>query len=249
MGKYDVGTIHKNNQGSAYEITDIVNMTTRTIKFLDSYGFSRNISLSSMSEGSVFNPYFPSLYGVGYIGQGKYVATINGRNTQEYQLWANMLMRVYSEKYLEEFTTYRNVSVCKEWYSFQAFSEWFTLNKPEGYNTKEFDLDKDLLQLNVEYKIYSPSTTLIIPKKVNYFLSGVNKQNKLESIGVRKSGNKFYARIKDFDSGNRISPKGFKTLEEAERWYSENRKLQARKVQEYMRSLNLYSEEIIQLIA
>lgn len=47
-----------------------INATNVEVKFLDKKGHITKTSASSLRRGSLKNPYFPSVCGVGYIGVG-----------------------------------------------------------------------------------------------------------------------------------------------------------------------------------
>lgn len=80
-----------------------------------------------------------------------------------YQVWADMLMRCYSEKYQQRQPTYVGCSVCDDWLTFSKFKAWMEKQDWQG----KF-LDKDLL-VNGN-KIYSPKTCVFVSRMVNNFL-------------------------------------------------------------------------------
>ena len=76
----------------------------------------------SFKKGNIKCPYEPRIYGVGFIGEGKY----NVKNNEKcYRMWHGMLNRCYNPYWCNEHTAYRDVIVTKEWYNFQVFAEWF----------------------------------------------------------------------------------------------------------------------------
>ena len=46
-------------------------------------------------KGNIKCPYEPRIFGVGYIGEGKYKAKENGKHTDEYKIYHNMLQRCW----------------------------------------------------------------------------------------------------------------------------------------------------------
>ncbi len=113
-----------------------------------------------------------------------------------------------------------------------------------------FEVDKDLLQADKEFKVYSSETCIFLPHNINVFLTNSKSSNKSGSCGVSfyKRYNKWQANIKIFRE-SRISHLGyFKSIEEANLAYIEARKVQAENVKQYMRDLGHWSEDIIQLI-
>ena len=149
------------------------------------------VRFSNLKRGKIKYPYFKSLYGVGFIGEGKYKTKIDGKTTLQYQVWKNMITRCYSKKYQENQPTYKGVEVCKEWHNYQIFSEWFDENYIDG-----FCLDKDLL--SKEKKIYSPLTCIFIPSSLNNFIANNRRTNTSGCTGVYfvKSIKKWKASIK-----------------------------------------------------
>ena len=80
-----------------------------------------------------------------------------------YQRWRGILRRVYDEKYLEKYPTYREVTVCEDWLTFSNFKNWMEKQDWEGKV-----LDKDILSKG--RKIYSPETCAFVTVKTNAFL-------------------------------------------------------------------------------
>lgn len=81
-----------------------------------------------------------------------------------YRAWKNMLVRSYSDKYKQKYTTYEGVAVCQEWHSFMRFRAWM-----EKQDWKGKHLDKDILFEG--NKVYSPNTCVFIDGVVNNFLT------------------------------------------------------------------------------
>lgn len=103
------------------------------------------------------------MYGIGYYGDGKYTARINGIKTEEYIKWFSMFNRCYDEKYQKKQPTYIGCSVAEEFWNFQNFAEWY--NKKKYVCNYQLELDKDLLYEG--NKIYSPSKCCLLPKEIN----------------------------------------------------------------------------------
>ena len=82
-----------------------------------------------------------------------------------YQKWKGMLERSYSEKFKSKWTTYKDVTVCKEWHLFSNFKSWM---ETQDWGGKQLDKDV-LLQGN---KIYCPHACVFVSRQVNMFLLG-----------------------------------------------------------------------------
>lgn len=244
----NIGKIYKTNEG--YDVVIINKIKEKgqskfIVKFLDSQGYEKVCKLQNIKKGQISNPYHKSVFGVGYLGINKYDSKIE--NKIIYRTWCNMLMRVYDKKQLLKTPTYNNVTVCDEWLDFSKFKEWYDKNYPLQIEGVKFELDKDLLQLESEFKIYSPKTCLFLPNKVNIFFANKQLNNTKGYTGVVyfKHLNKWSSQINEFGTGKRIHSKVTNSKENAGKDYIELRKEQSEKVKQYMRDLGIYSEDII----
>ncbi len=106
-----------------------------------------------------------------------------------YKSWHNMLRRCYSPITHSRQPTYIGCTVVKSWHLFSAFRKWMLKQDYEG-NV----LDKDILVRG--NKVYSPSTCVFVPARVNAMLKGkTNKRARLPT-GVRTVGSRFGAEIR-----------------------------------------------------
>lgn len=181
-----------NNQGCLMKIIEYENCRNIIVEFQDEYKARVHTDYRAFKNGGVKNPYHPTVYGVGVIGN-KYPRSINGKHTKEYDVWVSMLARCYSKKKKEKQPTYRDVSCCSEWFLYDNFYEW--LHKQKNYkkwsNNKHWHLDKDIIVKG--NKIYSPKTCCLVPENVNaLFIKRESCRGELP-IGVTKWQNKFYA--------------------------------------------------------
>ena len=109
-------------------------------------------------------------------GVGRHKTSIgDGRHTKEYRAWYGMKKRCNNMD--GEHRSYEKVTVCDRWHNFQNFCD--DIVSLEGYeewkNTDGlYDLDKDLKQPGVEYKVYSPETCVFITKHENSSLRWLN---------------------------------------------------------------------------
>lgn len=161
-----------NNCGEAIVI-DLIDRSNAKVKFKNT-GFECVYQRSHIRRGAIKDPFYPSVYGVGYIGVGVHVASKSKIQSKAYKSWVRMLERCYSDFYKNNRETYKNCIVTAEWHNFQNFCEWFLKNYIDG-----FQLDKDLSFLGNE--IYSKETCFFVPGWLNNIMSrctmrGVNKQ-------------------------------------------------------------------------
>ena len=112
-------------------------------------------------NGKIINPFYPSLYGVGYLGDASYVD-----HKYEYNKWHHMISRCYNPKDKK----YKNygalgVYVCDRWKCFEYFLEDF--KKIEGYKIGELQsIDKDI-KAKSNHKYYSLETCSLISVSQN----------------------------------------------------------------------------------
>lgn len=162
-----LGEIRKNKDklgGYKMKIIEYNRYDDIIVEFQDKYKAKVHTQYNSFKIGGVKNPYFPSIYNIGYIGQGNYYAKEKGRMTNAYREWFSMLQRCYDPYYLNEHPTYIDCYVCEEWHNFQNFAKWYEENY-YGCNNEKMHLDKDVLVKG--NKVYSPKTCTFVPQRIN----------------------------------------------------------------------------------
>lgn len=171
-----------------------------------------NKQYNDFKKGSIKNPNYKSVCGVGYLGQGTH-----GAKTDEdaYRTWKHMIERCYDSKLHEKYSSYKDCYVCEEWHCFQNFAEWYNQNYYEIINQR-MALDKDILYKN--NKIYSESTCIFVPQSINSLFIKANSTRGNLPIGVhlccRKNKNKYQAQCGD-GSGNSVHLGFYDSIEEA----------------------------------
>ena len=139
-------------------------------------------------KGNIKCPYEPRYYGVGYLGEGNYKMSENGKLHRYYIIWHNMLKRCYDPKYHEKEPTYKDCTVEDYLLNFQHMGEWIENNYYEVPGEK-MCLDKDILCKG--NKVYSRETCIFVPERINLlFIKNDNDRGDCP-IGVtpRESGN------------------------------------------------------------
>lgn len=164
------------------KIIRYVNSADLTVEFQDEYKFQTNATYNNFIRG-IKNPYDISVSTRGYIGEGKHLSKIDDIVTPIYANWRNMLKRCYdeSDRYLNP--AYENCEVCKEWYNFQNFAQWYDEN---FYDCGEgrMHIDKDILVKN--NKIYSPETCIFVPQRINMIFMTKGRKDDLPT-GIRQN--------------------------------------------------------------
>lgn len=231
-----IGDIMTLKDGQTYTIISIIEGSKRRIKFNDSIGYEYDVDLSNIPNGNIHNPYKKTYNSVGFLGSGKYNSV---KNKNIYVKWSSMIERAYSKNFKKSNKAYESVTVCEEWHNFQNFAEWYENNYPKNVENIKLHLDKDLMQIGVESKIYSPETCVFLPQKINSFIASLNKKNRTDRIGVRKYNKKYVAVIKEFEGGLPKYLGSYDTLDDASNIYIKERKEQVKKAKKYLLDIGI----------
>ena len=135
----------------------------------------------NFKKGKIKCPYEPKVYGVGYLGEGKYTATENEKNNEYYDIWHDMIKRCYDPKYQEKHSTYKDCKVEDYLLNFQNMGEWIDKNYYEVPG-EQMCLDKDILHKG--NKVYSRETCIFVPERINTLFTKCNKSRGKDPIGV-----------------------------------------------------------------
>lgn len=221
--KNRIGEKHITNEGYTIEIIECFGNKNCTIQFENKF-IVKNIRYVNIVRREIKNLFHKSVYGVGYIGIGKY-SKIN--HPKAYTTWTNMLKRCYNKKAKEKKITYKDITVCDYWHNSQNFVEWFEKNW-KFYMDKNWHLDKDILLKG--NKIYSPETCCFVPQEINMLFVKRNSSRGKHPIGVYKARNKFQSCIGI--SGKTIGLGSFNTPEEAFQSYKSTKEKHIKEVAE-----------------
>lgn len=175
-----VGTIGYNNQGTRMKIIAERNRMDIDVEFLDEHHYiKRNSTMSNWKNGCIKNPYDKSIFGIGYIGDGKYMTQVDGKKQLVYQVWVSMIERCCVEEKRDKHKAYEKSELCLEWHNYQNFAEWFENNSYDIGNER-LHLDKDIM-----YKgntIYSPYHCILVPQIINeQFKSHSGREKKIDT--------------------------------------------------------------------
>lgn len=183
--------IKYNNKGYLMKCIEYNNASDIVVEFQDKYKAKVHTVWKHFEKGTVRNPYQPSVYNVGIIGN-KYPANIGDKITKEYNIWHAMLTRCYNQKFKKENINYQDVTCCQEWLLFENFYEW--LHSQENFdkwlNGKNWAIDKDILVKG--NRVYSPENCCLVPIHINslFTKNDINRGNL--PIGVSQRNNKKY---------------------------------------------------------
>lgn len=188
--KNRIGEINISNEGYKMLIIEYYNHKNIIVEFQDEYKARANCTYDNFKNGRVKNPYRRSVYGKGYLGEGKYSWSTHEKIYDE---WNSMLLRCYDEKYHKNQQTYINCEVEEYLLNFQNFAQWYEENYYEIEGEK-MTLDKDILFKG--NKIYSRNTMIFVPQRINSLFVKCNKTRGNYPVGVNyhKGTNKLEAR-------------------------------------------------------
>lgn len=158
-----LGETKLNNQGR--KMTIIAYRQDNDIDVQFENGFIVDHTQYQLFErGTISDPFYPSFYGVGYMG----MRTTYGdskKYAKQHEVWSSMMKRCYN-KNCTRHTWYEDCEVAEEWHNFATFLKWYNehyYSLPEGMG--ELDLDKDMKFHN--NRIYGPDTCILIPAAIN----------------------------------------------------------------------------------
>lgn len=177
-----------NNFGSKMVIVEYRMNRDIDVYFPEYNWIAKNVIYQNFKKGEIKCPYEPSVYGVGYIGEGKYKCKENGKTTRVYKTWHGILERCYDNKCHEKHPTYIDCKVSEEWHNFQNFAKWYEENYYEIEGQK-MHLDKDILVKG--NKIYSPETCIFVPQTINLLFTKRQNYRGKSVIGTSPVNGKY----------------------------------------------------------
>lgn len=235
-----VGDYFSGGKWGGYTILSIKD--SHNVDIIFDTGNTKTVQASQARSGSILNPLFRSVMGVGYMGEGTYKSRIGNstEKTPQYRAWENMISRCYYPS-SKRYGAYggRGVRVCDEWLNFQNFASWFDLNWKEGC-----DLDKDILG---DGMLYSPAFCRYIPEYLNKTLSTSltntrKRELKLpEGVGYWGKSGKIYARYRSICEV-------FEDVESASIWYCNEKTNHIRTLAETYYKLGDIDEDVFEVL-
>lgn len=184
------------NEGYLMKIVEYNHCKDIVVEFQDDYKAKVHTSYRWFVLGIVKNPYHPSVYGIGVVGN-KYQTFVNGKQTKEYLAWRRILHRCFDEKFKKERPTYQDVICCDKWLNFEKFYEWLHSqpNFDKWNENNKWAIDKDILIKG--NKMYSPETCCLVPHYVNSLFIKCDALRSDLPIGVTKHGKGFLVSCKN----------------------------------------------------
>ena len=183
-----IGEENYNSFGSKMIIKEYRNNKDIDVYFPEYDWIFEHTIYQSFKKGEIKCPYEPRYYGKGYLGEGKYKMSINGKHTDEFDIWYEMLRRCYDPKFHKKHPTYKGCGVEEYLLNFQHMGEWLGENYYEVPG-ETMCLDKDILYKG--NKIYSRETCIVVPQRINTLFVKSDNARGDNPIGIipRPSGN------------------------------------------------------------
>lgn len=177
-----VGEIFKTNNYGNLIVMPYTNTRNVNVKFINT-GYETVAAMGDIIKGCVKDKLFPSVYGVGVIGDE--IVNIKSVALKEYNLWSKVLERCYDIKYHNRYPTYKDCEISNKFKYFPYFMKW--CNKQIGFDAKDdkgkpFALDKDLLIKG--NKTYSEENCVFVPREINNLITKNNASRGEYLIGV-----------------------------------------------------------------
>ena len=216
-----LGEVKYNRYGTPMKIVRFGSKVDIDVMFMDEHNYiATHVMYQNFKKGNMKNPFDKSVCGIGYLGVGNYLTKENGRSTQVYSVWHDMIGRCYDETRCEKYDAYYEICrVCQEWQCFSTFADWFEENKYE-YDGR-LHLDKDILYPG--NKIYSPYTCVLVPQRINMLFTNKANDRGLPN-GITRQGNRYLAKYNHHELGT------YATVEEAYSVYAKEKEKNIKQV-------------------
>lgn len=188
----------------SFKVVEVNSWNNVVVKF-DSTGYTLKTTTYYAANGLVKDKMFPSIFGVGFIGDGEARSSAGKVILDDYAVWYGMIRRCYDEKAQENQPTYKDCSVNEKWHNFQNFSRWYSDNHPN--DGLKYQLDKDkILKGNL---IYSEDTCCFLTPQEN---SEVSKSKTYSFISPEGNEVEIFNMSKHCRDNNLTNSSMFKVL-------------------------------------
>ena len=219
MGRIDrTGEEKVNSFGSKMVVKEYRKYSDIDVYFPEYDWTAKHVQYNNFKNGTIKCPYEPRVYGVGFVGEGKYKAFENGKLTDKYDIWQDMLRRCYDPKLHEKYSTYKDCEVEDKWLNFQHMGKWIDENYYEILG-ETMCLDKDILCKG--NKIYSRETCIFVPERINLLFVKRDKSRGKNPIGVSPTSSGNYQATCNDGNGKYIYLGSYSTKEEAFQRYKQ----------------------------
>ena len=219
MKKIDkTGEINYNNFGSKIIIKEYRKAIDIDVYFPEYDWTFEHTTYNNFKNGKIKCPYEKRYFGVGYLGEGRYKISENGKLKKEFKIWYSMLQRCYDPKLKEKYSTYKGCKVEDYLLNFQHMGKWINENYYEVPG-EVMCLDKDILCKG--NKVYSKDKCIFVPERINLLFVKSNNSRGKDPIGVYQVPSGNYRVDCNNKNGKKIYLGTYLTEEEAFRVYKQ----------------------------
>ena len=176
-----IGEENYNNFGSKMIIKEYRKYSGIDVYFPAFDLIFKHTRYDKFKNGNIKCPYEKRCFGHGYLGEGKYKVSENGKIKEEYKIWYHMVERCYDPKLHKRYLSYKGCKVEDYLLNFQHMGEWIEHNYYEVPG-EQMCLDKDILCKG--NKIYSRKTCIFVPQRINKLFTKSDKSRGKNPIGV-----------------------------------------------------------------
>lgn len=187
------GNVFKSNKYGNMLVIEYISSEKVKVKFINT-GYITYATMGNIKRDSVKDRFFPSVYGVGYVGDSK--TKINGETLREYVIWKGFMKRCYDTTTKNIQPTYLNCQSSENFKNFTYFKNW--CKEQVGFINLEWDLDKDILG---DGSIYHEDVCVFVPREINLIFN--SDLSVLKGVTFNKQRDMFAAQICD-GGGNRF---------------------------------------------
>lgn len=175
-----IGESNTNYQGCTMYITEYRSSNDISVKFVDKFGATVHSDYKGFKSGSVKNPYYPDVYGVGCVGL-KYKSV---GNLKAYKVWHGIMQRCYDLAIKQRQPTYMDCTIDKGWMVFENFYDWVKSqpNYDKWLVGNRWMVDKDILVKGNKH--YGPDTCCLVPEHINTLFTKRQNDRGKYPIGV-----------------------------------------------------------------
>ncbi|PHS21841.1 MAG: hypothetical protein COA84_15030 [Robiginitomaculum sp.] len=212
MNNYkDKSKVYSSAKCGDFRVVQYVSHKLIFIEFIGT-GYKAIVTSRSISERTIKDKMLPSVYGVGFPGDGEYKPRFKGVKSKIYVAWTSMLQRCYDQGFKNRYPTYIGCEVCPEWHNFQVFAQWMSMQDWKGMH-----LDKDIIVKG--NKTYGPKYCKFVTEEENLIEAHAKSYSFISDKGERvdvynlakfcRDNNLNCGNMCQVQMGNRISSKGW----------------------------------------
>ena len=150
-----VGYLFETNNYGMLQVIEYVKSEKVLVRFIET-GYQRYTTASGIRRGSVQDRLYPSVYGIGFLGDGRHMSQVRGRKSHKCSMWETMMERCYSTAMQNRCPHQTGWTVCEDWHNFQNFAEWAENEVDSG---GFLSLSNSALSSGI--KVYSPDTCIL----------------------------------------------------------------------------------------